>query len=124
VTRLSVSLISIIDDDESTRLALAGLMRSFGLVAKTYASAEDFLRSGAGEPSSCIITDIHMPGLSGIELKQWLDDHANAAPVIMITGRSEPHLHAQAQACGAVSLLRKPFDAEALLACLKKAQIA
>jgi FixJ family two-component response regulator len=69
-------LISIIDDDESTRLSLASLMRSFGLEAKTYDSAEDFLRSGAAEPSSCIITDIHMPGLSGIELKQWLDTGA------------------------------------------------
>ena len=121
---MSGVLISIIDDDESTRLALASLMRSFGLEAKTYNSAEDFLRSGAAEPSSCIITDIHMPGLSGIELKQWLDDHANAAPVIMITARSEPHLHAQARACGAVCLLKKPFNAEALLACLKKAQVA
>ena len=120
---MSAVLISIIDDDESTRLALASLMRSFGLEAKTYNSAEDFLRSGAAEPSSCIITDIHMPGLSGIELKQWLDGHANAAPVIMITARSEPHLHAQAQACGALCLLKKPFDAEALLAWLKKAHV-
>jgi FixJ family two-component response regulator len=121
---MAVPPISIIDDDESTRLALAGLMRSFGLAAKIYASAEDFLRCGAAEPSSCIITDIHMPGLSGIELKQWLDDHANMAPVIMITARSEPHLHAQALACGAVGLLRKPFDAATLLACLKRARVA
>jgi FixJ family two-component response regulator len=121
---LSVSLISIIDDDESTRLALAGLMRSFGLAVKTYDCAEAFLSSGAVEPSSCIITDIHMPGLSGIELKQWLDDHGNAAPVIMITARSEPHLDAQALACGALGLLRKPFDAETLLAFLRKARVA
>jgi FixJ family two-component response regulator len=99
-------------------------MRAFGLEAKTYDSAEAFLKSGTAEPSSCIITDIHMPGLSGIELKQWLDDHANAAPVIMITARSEPHLQAQALACGAIGLLRKPFDAETLLACLKKARVA
>ncbi len=117
-------LISIVDDDESMRLALAGLVRSFGFEAKAYESAEDFLRSGAVEPSSCIITDIQMPGLSGIGLKQWLDDHAFTAPVIMITARSEPHLHTQARASGAICLLRKPFDADALLACLRKAQVA
>ncbi len=121
---MSVSLISIIDDDESMRLALAGLVRSFGFDAKTYDSAEEFLASGASEPSSCIITDIQMPGLSGLELKQWLDDHASTAPVILITARSEPHIHAQARASGAVCLLKKPFDADTLLACLRKARVA
>lgn len=120
---MSKSLISIIDDDESMRLALAGLVRSFGFDAKTYGSAEDFLQSGLGEVSRCIITDIQMPGLSGIELKQWLDDHASSAPVIMITARSESHLLAQARASGAVCLLKKPFDADTLFACLKKAKV-
>jgi len=120
----SGSLISVIDDDESVLLALAGLLRSFGFQAKTYRSAEDFVRHGTVETSSCIITDIQMPGLSGIELKQWLDSRANLAPVIMITARSEAHLHAQAIACGAVCLLKKPFDADALLDCLKRARIA
>jgi FixJ family two-component response regulator len=122
--RLAVSLISIIDDDESMRLALAGLVRSFGFAAKTYCSAEEFLASGMAEPSSCIITDVQMPGLSGLQLKQWLDDHASIAPVILITARSEPHIHAQARASGAVCLLKKPFDADTLLACLRKAQVA
>ncbi len=116
--------ISIIDDDESMRLALAGLVRSFGFDARTYNSAEDFLASGMSEPSSCIITDIQMPGLSGLQLKQWLDDHANDAPVIFITARSEPHIHALARTSGAVCLLKKPFAAETLFACLKKARVA
>lgn len=106
------------------RLAIAGLVRSFGFDARIYGSAEEFLQSGLGEVSHCIITDIQMPGLSGIELKRWLDDHANTAPVIMITARSEPHLLAQARACGAVSLLRKPFDADTLYASLRKANVA
>jgi FixJ family two-component response regulator len=103
--------------------ALAGLLRSCGYAAKTYASAEDFIHSGLGETSRCIITDIQLPGLSGIELKQWLDAHAGTAPVIMITARSEPQLHAQALASGAICLLKKPFKANALLDCLKHAQI-
>jgi FixJ family two-component response regulator len=119
-----VTLITIVDDDESMRLALAGLVRSFGFEVETYCSAEDFLQSGVCESASCIIADIQMPGLSGIELKQWLDEHAKPAPVIMITARSEAHLLAQARASGAVCLLRKPFDAESLLACLKKAKVA
>jgi FixJ family two-component response regulator len=71
-----------------------------------------------------IISDIQMPGLSGLELKRWLDDHASTAPVILITARSEPHILAQSGASGAVCLLRKPFDAAALLASLKKARVA
>jgi FixJ family two-component response regulator len=79
--------------------------------------------SGHHERSDCIITDIHMQGLSGIELKQWLDDHSCTAPVIMITARSEPHLHVQALACGAIDLLKKPFQADELLASLSKAKL-
>jgi FixJ family two-component response regulator len=117
-------LILVIDDDESTLEALAGLLRALGFETRTYASAEAFIQAGAADAPCCIITDIHMPGLSGIELKRWLDARASAVPVIMITARSEPRLLAQARASGAVSLLKKPFDAAALLACLQKAEIA
>ncbi len=119
---MSAPFISIIDDDESMRLALAGLVRSFGFAAQAFGCAEDFMRADAAP--ACIITDIQMPGLSGIGLKQWLDRRSSAAPVIMITARSEPHVLAQARASGAVCLLKKPFDADALLACLKKAKVA
>jgi FixJ family two-component response regulator len=113
--------ISVIDDDESMRLALAGSVRLLGFNVETYGSAEEFLKSGGCDTTSCIITDIHMPGLSGIDLKRWLDAHDNSAPVIMITGRLEKHLHEEARQCGAVCLLMKPFDEETLLACLKRA---
>ena len=106
------------------RMALAGLVRSFGFAARTFESAEDFLANGIDDVCCCIITDIQMPGLSGIELKHRLDVRENPPPVILITARSEPHVHAQARASGAVCLLRKPFDADTLLACLKKAQVA
>lgn len=116
--------ICIIDDDESMRLALAGLVRSFGFAARTFVSAEDFLANGIDEDRCCIIADIQMPGLSGIELKDRLDGRRDPTPVILITARSERHIHAQARASGAVCLLKKPFDADTLLACLKRAQIA
>jgi FixJ family two-component response regulator len=113
--------ISIIDDDEATRIALAALMRAKGFEAKVYESADDFLRSGAHNTSQCIITDIQMPGLSGIELKQRLNDGKCATPVIMITARAEKRLHALALESGAFCLLRKPFKAHALLECVKRA---
>jgi FixJ family two-component response regulator len=120
---LPAQVISVIDDDESMLLALAGLLRSFGFEVKTFRSAEQFMHSAADVPSSCVITDIQMPGLNGIELKQWLNEHTNTVPVIMITARSELHLGVHALASGAVCLLRKPFDADALMACLKKARV-
>jgi FixJ family two-component response regulator len=116
-------MISVIDDDESMRLALAGLVRLLGFNVETFESAEAFLQSGECNTTNCIITDIHMPGLSGIDLKHWLDAHHNRAPVIMVTGRTEKHLHEEARQCGAVCLLKKPFDEEALLACLKRALV-
>jgi FixJ family two-component response regulator len=126
-------LIQVIDDDESSLQSLAGLLRSFGFETRTYASAEAFIESAAAamfiesdaaDAPRCIITDIHMPGLSGIELKRWLDARACAVPVIMVTARSDPRLLDQARASGAVCLLKKPFDATALMACLRKAEVA
>jgi FixJ family two-component response regulator len=116
--------ISVIDDDESTRMSLAGLLRLLGFEAMTYASAEEFLSAGPARPCCCVISDIHMPGLSGIELKRRLDQSGQTAPVILITGRSEPRLLAEAVASGAICILRKPFDAEALLAGLRQAKVA
>jgi FixJ family two-component response regulator len=120
---VSSPVISVIDDDASMLLAIAGLLRSFGFDTKTYGSAEEFIKSGCYETTNCIITDIQMPGLSGIELKRWLDVHLCTAPVIMITGRCEVYLRAQALAGGAVCVLSKPFEADELMACLGKAQI-
>jgi FixJ family two-component response regulator len=117
-------VISVIDDDESTLLALAGLLRSFGFETRTHRSAEAFIQAGCPEVPRCVITDIQMPGLSGIELKRWLNGQAIPVPVIMITARSEQRLHAQALASGAVCLLKKPFDSGALLACLRRADVA
>jgi FixJ family two-component response regulator len=120
-TSVKSAIISIIDDDIATRIALAALMRAKGFDAKAYQSAEDFLQAGAQETSQCIITDIQMPGLSGIELKQRLNDRKCTIPVIMITARAEERLHALAIESGAFCLLRKPFKSHALLECVERA---
>lgn len=114
-------IISIIDDDAAARSAVAALMRAKGFEARAYESAEDFLRAGAQETSHCIITDIQMPGLSGIELKQRLNAGNCKIPVIMITARVEQRLHNLALESGVFCLLRKPFKANALLECVKRA---
>lgn len=115
------TLISIIDDDESLRAALVGLVRSLGYRASGFASAEDFLAADQAGASGAIVTDIQMPGLSGIELKERLTADGCAAPVIMITARSEPGLQERAFASGALCVLKKPFAAEALIDCLERA---
>lgn len=115
------TLISIIDDDDSLRSALVGLVRSLGYRASGFANAEDFLAADHAEVSSAIVTDIQMPGISGIELKEKLSAQGCEAPVIMITGRAEPGLQEKAFASGALCVLKKPFAAEALIDCLERA---
>lgn len=112
-------LIAIIDDDESLRPALVSLLRSFAYGVRDFASAEAFLRFGGVEDYACIITDIQMPGLSGIDLKRHLAECQINVPVIMITARTEAQLEHRVLACGAVCFLRKPFEATALVDCLK-----
>lgn len=115
------TLISIVDDDDSLRAALVGLVRSLGYRASGYANAEEFLAAEESGRSSAIVTDIQMPGLSGIELQERLAARGCAAPVIMITGRAEPGLQERAFASGALCVLKKPFAAEALIDCLERA---
>jgi FixJ family two-component response regulator len=97
------------------------LMRSEGYEARSFASAEEFLGSGEVASFACIITDIQMPGMSGIELKQHLSTIQCPVPVIMITARHDADLEGRALASGAVCFLRKPFDADALIHCLGNA---
>jgi FixJ family two-component response regulator len=115
------AVISIVDDDDATRSAVADLMRAKGFGIRAYSSAEDFLRAEDRGDSQCIITDIRMPGLSGIGLKQRLAAENCGTPVIMITARAEPRLHRLALASGAFCLLRKPFRASALIECVERA---
>lgn len=121
IVRVTDPLISIIDDDDSLRSALVGLVRSLGYRASGFANAEDFLDGDNAAQSDAIVTDIQMPGLSGIELKERLSAQGCAAPVIMITARAEAGLQERAFASGALCVLKKPFAAEALIDCLERA---
>jgi FixJ family two-component response regulator len=121
---ISDPFIAIIDDDASLCTALVGLVRSLGYRATGYGSAEEYLAADNARETAAIVTDIQMPGLSGIELKQRLSQDGVPAPVIMITARTEQGLRDRALASGAVCVLQKPFAAEALIACLEKALAA
>jgi len=115
------AVISIIDDDESLCASLVGLLRSYGYEARDFTSAEAFLAWEGASGCDCVITDVHMPGMSGLELTQVLADRNSQVPVIMITGRTDPMVEMRALASGAVCLLKKPFQADALMECVRKA---
>lgn len=108
----------MIEDDESLRLALVGLLRMLGYRASGHASSEDFLASGEAPAAACILCDICLPGMSGIDLKRRLDASGAGLPFVMITGRSDPGLRAAGIAAGAVAVLPKPFDPDRLIECL------
>jgi FixJ family two-component response regulator len=114
-------LIAVIDDDESFRVALVGSLRSLGYEAQGFASAAEFINRGGEESCACIITDFEMPEMSGLDLIQLLNARGSTVPVIMVTGRSEPGLEAKVAAGGAVCLLTKPFEEDALIGSLEGA---
>lgn len=112
--------VSVVEDDESLRLALVGLIRSMGYAARGFASAEEYLALQDGR-CACVVTDLHLPGISGIEMMLKLREMGYLVPAIMITARAEQTIEARAVAAGALCVLRKPFEAEALLDCLQRA---
>ena len=107
-------VISIIDDDASVRTALCSLVRSLGFTAHTFDSAESFLGSPKLVETCCIVTDIQMPGMSGLDLQDKLQAAGNAIPTVFITAFPEEHLRARAEAGGAIGFFPKPFDGQAL----------
>ncbi len=117
----SEPLIAVIDDDEPFRIALVESICSLGYGARGFASAEEFFAASRESSCDCVITDIHMPGMSGLDLQRLLMARDRRVPVIMITARGDPGLEARAAASGAVCLLRKPFGADALIGYLEKA---
>jgi FixJ family two-component response regulator len=108
-------IISVVDDDESVRLALGCLLRSLGLESCSFASAEDFLRSACLRDSDCVIADIQMPGMSGLELQEVMLAQGLLVPIIFITAFPAPRIRERAEAAGAVAILEKPFDAQVVL---------
>jgi FixJ family two-component response regulator len=108
-------IIAIVDDDDSMRSALEGLLKAVGLPAQTFASAEEFLTSGQQHHANCLIADIRMPGMSGLELLSHLNTERCRIPTIFITAHGDAKMRMQALRAGAVEFLSKPFDDEALL---------
>jgi FixJ family two-component response regulator len=108
-------LVAIVDDDDSMRSALQGLLKAVGLPAQAFASGEEFLRSGQQRLTGCLIADIRMPGMSGLELQAKLNSERCRIPTIFITAHGDANLRMQALRAGAVEFLAKPFDDEALL---------
>ena len=109
------AVISIVDNDESIRKALKRLITSAGLSVEDFASAEDFLSSGRSQDSACLILDVRLPGMSGLELQSQLLASNRHVPIIFISAHCDEHVRAQALAGGAVDFLLKPFGADALI---------
>ena len=114
-------VIAIVDDDELFRRATTSFVRSLGYGTASYDSAEAFLKSDRISDADCLITDVQMPGMTGIELQDRLIAQGHSVPVIFITAFPEMRARAQALAAGAVGFLAKPFDDHNLISCLNEA---
>ena len=114
-------MVAIVDDDDLMRTALQGLLKSAGLLAQSFASAEEFPRSGHQHDTACLISDIRMPGMSGLELQAHLNADHCRIPTIFITAHGDAKMRMQAMRAGAVEFLAKPFDDEALLESVRAA---
>ena len=116
-----VRIISIVDDDAPVRTATARLLRSFGFSAHTFASAQEFLSSPRLQETSCLIADVEMPGMTGVELQEHLIAHGHSTPIIFITAFPEDRIRDRVMSAGAVDFLSKPFDEPKLLECVERA---
>jgi FixJ family two-component response regulator len=117
----SGTYVAVVDDDRSVGTALCRLLRTAGIEAKAFESAADFLQSLQERQPDCLVLDVQMPGMNGLELQQRLKDLALGLPVIMITGRDEASIHAICMAMGASSYLRKPLNDDDLLDAVDRA---
>lgn len=108
-------LISIVDDDSWARSGLEDLVSSLGYTARTFASSEQFVESGSISDTACLITDLNMPGLSGLELQSLLRSEGHRTPIIFVTGYPSERDRARALDGGAVCFLAKPFDEQRLI---------
>ncbi len=107
--------VSIVDDDQAVRDALGNLLDSAGLDVEAFASAEEFVNSDRPKDEFCLILDVRLPNMSGLELQRNLSDRARPVPIIFITGHADAAVREQAMRDGALGFFYKPFDSEALL---------
>src|SRR5215467_8305294 len=108
-------MISIVDDDDSVRKSLHGLMRSVGFAVNVFASAEEFLGSNCLHNTACLILDVRLPEMTGLELQRYLETRHSKIPIVFITSYEDDEVRARALAAGAVDYLLKPFNDEDLL---------
>jgi FixJ family two-component response regulator len=116
-----VPLVAVVDDDESVREATQSLLLSAGFRAAVFASAEDFLQAPQRQDTACLIVDVRMPGMSGLDLQQQLARRRSAIALIFITSHEDDEARARALRAGAVDFLYKPFSDEALLRAIRSA---
>jgi FixJ family two-component response regulator len=120
-TPRKTNLVAIVDDDDLMRSALQGMLKSVGLPSQAFSSAEEFLMSGQQHHTACLIADIRMPGMSGLDLQAKLNAEHCRIPTIFITAHGDTKMRMQALRAGAVEFLAKPFDDEALLGSVRAA---
>ena len=108
-------MVTVIEDDESYRVAVQRLLKSAGLSVESFSSAEAFLNSGQPHETGCLIADIRMPGMSGLELQSKLNSDHCSIPTIFITAHGDERVRTQAMRGGALKILSKPFDGETLI---------
>jgi len=120
-TETKPRLVAVLDDDELMRSALQGLLKAVGLPSQAFASAEEFLNSGQQHRIACLIADIRMPGMSGLESQAELNTEGCRIPIIFITAHGDEKMRMQALRAGAVEFLAKPFDDEVLLESVRAA---
>ncbi|WP_421916742.1 response regulator transcription factor [Mesorhizobium sp.] len=113
--------IAIVDDDPSVRVATESLVRSLGFKVATYSCAEDYLEAVGSRPADCLITDVQMDGMGGVELSQVLRERGDDTPVIFITAFPDDRIRDRVMAAGAYGFLGKPFEGQALIDCIERA---
>ena len=118
---LSLGVISVVDDDESVLTATEALLRSIGYEVKTFASAELFLESGALRETECLVLDVQMPGIDGLELQRRLNEAKSRVPIVFVTAHDDRAHRNEAMEAGAVNFFRKPFDANVFVAAIQVA---
>jgi len=121
VIQKKTKLVVVVDDDDSIRSAVQDLLDAVGLPARAFESAEEFLRSGKQQETACLIADIRMPGMSGLELQAHLNAEHCRIPIIFITAHGDEKMRMQALRAGAVEFMAKPFNDEALLESVRAA---
>jgi FixJ family two-component response regulator len=114
-TKRRAKMVAVVEDDESFRAALQRLLKSGGFSVRSFGSAEDFLNSGQQQKTGCLIADIRMPGMSGLDLQAKLNADHCPIPTIFITAHGDEKIRLQAMRGGAVKFLAKPFDGAVLL---------